>query len=127
MGEFEIGTVRQEDPSEAFEEGTSTLLTSTVVKVWNKSRKLKNSPTCVFRSKMAPFHVLFVFSVLISVTLACDKVCPFHYRPVCGSDGITYSNLCFLRTSQCRGGVKVNFRQGTLQQRTQCSESKVSR
>lgn len=34
----------------------------------------------------------------------CPVFCPRDYRPVCGSDGITYPNECNLKLSNCRGG-----------------------
>ena len=34
--------------------------------------------------------------------LGCDTGCPLIYLPVCGSDGITYPNLCTLETEKCK-------------------------
>jgi len=40
----------------------------------------------------------------------CRQNCPFVWQPVCASDGVTYSNLCFLHVSACRGGIKVTLK-----------------
>ena len=40
----------------------------------------------------------------------CPKGCPFIYKPVCGSDGITYSNICVMRSDACEMGKEITVR-----------------
>ena len=46
----------------------------------------------------------------------CPKYCPLYYDPVCASNGITFSNICFFNIALCNGAkIKVvhNGRCGT--------------
>jgi hypothetical protein len=44
----------------------------------------------------------------------CEKACDLVYSPVCGSDGHTYSNHCFLQIETCQtGGVVTEVGKGS--------------
>ncbi|CAH1247772.1 AGRN [Branchiostoma lanceolatum] len=35
----------------------------------------------------------------------CPMFCPEYYSPICGSNGQTYSNICFLEMASCQAGA----------------------
>ncbi|CAB3989201.1 Kazal-type serine ase inhibitor 2 [Paramuricea clavata] len=39
----------------------------------------------------------------------CNKVCTFDYKPVCGSDSVTYPNKCGLEIATCKSGGEISL------------------
>ncbi|KAG7388307.1 hypothetical protein PHYPSEUDO_012833 [Phytophthora pseudosyringae] len=48
-----------------------------------------------------------VNSVPSSFGSECASACPAVYQPVCGSDGVTYSNKCFLNVAACNSNGEI--------------------
>ena len=46
--------------------------------------------------------------------------CPLFYEPVCGADGVTYNNLCFLKREGCLRTRKI-----VLAHHGACRESSI--
>ncbi|XP_070560025.1 follistatin-like [Ptychodera flava] len=42
----------------------------------------------------------------------CDQSCPATDKPVCGSDGITYNNSCWLNLTMCELQIKIAIAKG---------------
>ena len=45
-------------------------------------------------------NVVFIIR-LFYLAKKCAKICPRIYRPVCASDGNTYSNACMMEVAAC--------------------------
>ena len=50
-------------------------------------------------------------------------ICPTYHEPVCGSDGNTYSNDCFLMTANCNnfGDLITKDYDGECRKETECT------
>ncbi|XP_046863886.1 turripeptide Ici9.2-like isoform X2 [Xenia sp. Carnegie-2017] len=62
------------------------------------------------------FHISVALVAIVIMTLSadavvrrkCAKICPLIYAPVCGSNLVTYSNLCNLRSSACIKKIRIS-------------------
>ena len=60
--------------------------------------QLCNNVTCSLGAKRI---LKFFFFIILVKNEICPPFCPDIYKPVCGSNNVTYPNLCRLRFADC--------------------------
>ncbi|XP_046859519.1 neurogenic locus notch homolog protein 2-like isoform X15 [Xenia sp. Carnegie-2017] len=53
-------------------------------------------------NKVCEYHAKCVKIDDNTATCKCPQICTDDYRPVCGSDNVSYSNLCMMRLTSCK-------------------------
>ena len=60
-----------------------------------------------------------ILNLLLSfiVDAKCELICTKDFNPVCGSDGNTYTNECFMKAESCRLNMTI-----TVSKRGSCED-----
>ena len=72
------------------------------------SNKVTYSNACMFRNAQCNDKTLYMLKsgecgeVTEEALDECDKPCTREYRPVCGSNSVTYANKCIFENARCK-------------------------
>lgn len=83
---------------------------------WKKSHSVKSAGNALSifvqsTAKLTCANVLCTINTVCKmingkpVCLSCPKACAEIYKPVCGSDKVTYSNKCEMERAGCKKGI----------------------
>ena len=67
--------------------------------------------------------IYFIFFIVLVKNIICPPFCPSIYKPVCGSNNVTYPNLCSLRFADCEF---ENDEKITLKHKGTCKEKGIN-
>ena len=56
---------------------------------------------------VCPFYLFSIFPTTGDIEKRCNFPCFLLLKPVCGSDGMVYSNECALRGASCKSGEPI--------------------
>uniref|UniRef100_A0A0K0ESL9 Agrin n=1 Tax=Strongyloides stercoralis TaxID=6248 RepID=A0A0K0ESL9_STRER len=73
--------------------------------------KIHSSNALSILSEQSCINYLKELSQLVPNCTNFDKVCSNDYQPICGSDGITYINVCHFNKNVCTQGKENNIHQ----------------
>ncbi|XP_060561429.1 turripeptide Pal9.2-like [Ruditapes philippinarum] len=59
-------------------------------------------------------------AALVGQRAVCSDFCPENYAPVCGSNGKTYSNHCFLNAAHCHDNTITYVSDGACGATSKC-------
>ena len=52
---------------------------------------------------------IFIHKIIFSRELKCPQACTVEYLPMCGTDGKTYGNPCFLQVARCKSDGEITL------------------